>query len=57
MSSLVRVEPAHCDHVRAYYQYHWERRPCIAFNLLRWGYRQWAEGLIAPGVNNLFGHG
>ena len=42
-----------CSHIAAYYQYKWENHHCIAFNLLRRGYYQWANGLIEV-YNNLF---
>jgi hypothetical protein len=33
-----------CQHIADYYQLKWEGHYCIAYNLLRHGYRQWAEG-------------
>lgn len=44
-----------CQHVADYYQRRWEAQPCIAFNMLRHGYRQWAEARVVDAkVNNLF---
>lgn len=44
-----------CSHIAEYYQRRWEAHKCIAFNLLRHGYRQWSEGrVLDPAVNNLF---
>ena len=44
-----------CQHIAAYYQYMWENRPCIGYNLLRWGYLQWAEDRVKDfEVNNLY---
>jgi len=49
------IDPVPCAHIADYYRVKWEARPCIAFNLLRYGYRQWARGAkLSPG-NNLFG--
>lgn len=43
-----------CQHIADYYRRRWEAHKCIAWNLLRHGYQQWAEG--RPGnQNNLFG--
>ena len=46
---------APCAHIADYYQLRWEQHHCIAFNILRWGYRQWAEGRATDPANNLFG--
>ncbi len=47
-----------CAHIAAWYQIKWERNKCIAFNLLRQGYRKWAEGSVKlcdiAGWNNLY---
>lgn len=43
-----------CLHLYHYYNWKWEHRPCIAYNLLRRGYRQWAEGRPEE-LNNLYG--
>lgn len=47
-----------CAHIAAYYQRRWEAHHCIGFNLLRHGYRQWAEGRVKiediEGWNNLY---
>lgn len=44
-----------CQHIADYYQRRWEAHKCIAFNLLRIGYKQWASGTVACNSNNLFG--
>lgn len=44
---------APCMHIAEYYQRRWEQHKCIAFNLLRQGYRQWAEGR-PNNANNLY---
>jgi hypothetical protein len=45
-----------CQHIADYYQRRWENHKCIAFNLLRHGYRQWAEGRVNSDFpNNLYG--
>lgn len=33
-----------CLHIADYYQSRWEEHHCIAYNVLRHGYRQCAEG-------------
>lgn len=44
-----------CLHIAAYYQLLWEQRKCIAYNLLRIGYREWATGTVKdPTLNNLY---
>lgn len=44
-----------CLHIAEYYQLKWEAHKCIAWNLLRRGYREWAEGrVVDPQVNNLY---
>lgn len=56
MSPMKKIRrPVPCQHIADYYQYKWEQHRCIAWNLLRRGYKQWASGLIERGVNNLFG--
>lgn len=44
-----------CRHIADYYPQRWEAQKCIAFNLLRHGYRQWAEGRAVNPPNNLYG--
>lgn len=45
-----------CLHIADYYQRAWEKQKCIAYNLLRHGYRQWAEGRAEGNkANNLYG--
>lgn len=48
------VEPVPCQHIADFYTHRWAQRPCIAWNLLRRGYNQWAAGRIEL-LNNLFG--
>lgn len=50
-------EPAvPCAHVADYYDRRQQEHHCIGHNLLRHGYRLWAEGRVTnPEVNNLFG--
>ncbi|QIV65947.1 hypothetical protein Cp1R7AA1_006 [Mesorhizobium phage Cp1R7A-A1] len=43
-----------CNHIADYYQRVWEAHKCIAWNLLRLGYREWSNGCPGP-CNNLFG--
>lgn len=50
------TSPVPCAHIAAYYQRRWEGHPCIAFNLLRHGYAEWARGGVKhPDMNNLYG--
>lgn len=51
---MIKVDPVPCQHIADYYQHLWQRRRCIGWNLLRQGYRQWAEGQVFE-WNNLFG--
>lgn len=44
-----------CLHIAEFYQRQWEGHKCIAYNLLRHGYRQWAEGRATDPANNLYG--
>ncbi len=37
-------KPVPCQHIADYYTSRWEAHKCIAWNLLRRGYTQWAEG-------------
>lgn len=44
-----------CQHIADYYQQAWEGHKCIAYNLLRQGYRAWADpGRPISEHNNLF---
>lgn len=43
-----------CQHIADFYQSRWEVHKCIAWNLLRRGYAQWAAG-CPEAQNNLFG--
>lgn len=54
LNQMTAVSPAPCQHIADYYQYRWENHHCIAFNLLRRGYKQWSNGLVET-LNNLFG--
>ena len=42
-----------CAHIADFYQHKWEAHHCIAFNMLRHGYRQCAEGR-QDSHNNLY---
>lgn len=33
-----------CNHIADYYQHLWENQKCIAYNILRQGYKAWSEG-------------
>ncbi len=55
MGAFVNVRPAQCAHIADFYEREWQTRPCLAWQLLRRGYRQWADGRIERGTNNLFG--
>jgi len=35
---------APCQHIADFYQVMWEKQPCIGYNMLRHGYRAWANG-------------
>lgn len=43
-----------CQHIADYYHKLWTERKCIAWNLLRIGYGQWALG-CPEHLNNLYG--
>ena len=48
-----------CAHIADHYDRLWQERPSIGSNLLRHGYRQWAEGRAVLSVdgkawNNLY---
>ena len=45
---------APCQHIADYYDVQWWSRKCIAFNLLRHGYRAWSAGRVTNAANNLF---
>ena len=51
----LKRHPVPCQHIADYYQLKWEEHKCLAWNLLRKGYRQWAAGRIERGTNNLYG--
>lgn len=53
MGEWRNVTPAHCEHIARYYDHKWLNHMCLAWNLLRRGYRQWSLGRIEPG-NNLY---
>ena len=55
MTGFHHTRPAACAHIADYYRARWEAHACIAFNLLARGYRQWANGVIETGTNNLYG--
>lgn len=56
MSPFKRIRrPVPCQHIADYYDNRWAAQPCIAWNLLRRGYAQWAAGRVERGVNNLYG--
>jgi hypothetical protein len=44
-----------CAHIAAYYEKRWSEHKCLAFNFLRVGYLQWAEGRADGKINNLYG--
>lgn len=54
-SAFISVSPVPCMHIHAYYNEMQQQHPCIAHNLLRKGYKQWACGVVELPVNNLFG--
>lgn len=54
MDMLTAVTPVPCQHIADYYDMRWRDHKCIAWNLLRRGYTQWARGYIES-FNNLFG--
>ena len=57
LQTCTQSEPAvACAHIADYYQIKWENHHCIAWNLLRHGYRQWAEGRANNQTNNLYGN-
>lgn len=43
-----------CQHIADYYQLKWEGHKCIAYNLLRHGYKAWAKGNVTNPANNLY---
>lgn len=51
---FISVTPVPCAHIAAYYDVLWNAHKCLAWQLLRRGYRQWANGSIEVGFNNLF---
>ena len=52
--TFVNITPVPCQHIADWYQRQWEARPCLASNLLRWGYKGWASGRVAVPMNNLY---
>lgn len=54
MSERRSTKPIPCAHIADFYEREQERHACIAHNLLRRGYRQWASGEIERPVNNLY---
>lgn len=52
---MKKVKPVPCQHIADYYDLQWHQHKCIAWNLLRKGYAQFAAGSIDPGFNNLYG--
>jgi len=51
---MLKVKPAHCAHIADYYDTLWKSHMCIAWNLLRRGYKQWSKGFVEAGFNNLY---
>lgn len=49
------ADPVPCAHIADYYDRRQRKHKCIGFNLLRWGYRQWAVGGAIDPQNNLYG--
>ena len=54
MPNFANVKPVPCEHIADYYNMRWTEHRCLAWQLLRHGYRQWSAGYIVRGVNNLF---
>ena len=57
MPNFASVKPVPCEHIADYYHARWTEHKCLAWQLLRHGYRQWSAGRIERGVNNLFEDG
>lgn len=53
-SAFTNVTPVPCAHIADFYQQMWEGHKCLAWQLLRKGYRQAAKGLVEAEVNNLW---
>jgi len=51
---ILQVAPVPCQHIADFYAQRQTAHPCIAFNLLRRGYAQWALGTVRWPENNLF---
>lgn len=49
----MKRKPVPCQHIADYYNQLWEAHHCIAWNLLRRGYTQWAIGNPET-LNNLY---
>lgn len=43
-----------CQHIADYYRSRWEAHKCLAWNLLRIGYSQHAQGRASDPANNLY---
>ena len=43
-----------CSHIADYYDMLYSSKQCLAYNILRHGYRQWAKGTATHPVNNLY---
>lgn len=52
--NLKKIPPIACDHIALFYQLEWEGHKCLAFQLLRKGYKQCSNGLIEQEFNNIF---
>ena len=50
---MISVRPVPCAHIADYYDALWVGHKCLAWQLLRRGYRQWAVGRIEE-CNNLW---
>lgn len=51
---MLLFDPVPCQHIADYYDWKWKQHKCIAYNLLRYGYKQWAKGEVDR-ENNLYG--
>ena len=52
-AGFTQVPEVPCAHIAAYYQQLWESHKCLAWQLLRRGYRQAAKGIVED-CNNLW---
>ena len=57
LPNFANVKPVPCEHIADYYNMRWTEHKCLAWQLLRHGYRQWSAGCIERGMNNLFEEG